>query len=96
MAVTVASWSATPTKAESHQNAKYLALAGTSWCSSKQRSSRRLFSPTEHMYALCSSRLWPENTNSLSVSFQQLNLSFKGDYTLLRVGIAAKMNHQNK
>lgn len=30
------------------------------------------------------------------VSFQQLNLRFKGDYTLLKFGIFAKMNHQNK
>lgn len=53
-----------------------------------------LLSPAEHTYALCCSRFWPEKANTLSVSFQQLNLSFKGDYTLLRVGIfATKMSN---
>lgn len=95
-AVTVTSWSATPMKGKRNQSTKYLALTVTSWCSSKQRSSKRLFSPKEQMYTLCCSRFWPENTNTLSFSFQQLNLSFEGDCILLRYVIFAKINHQNK
>lgn len=67
-AVTVTSWSATPVKAESNQNAKYLAHAGASWRSSKQQASKRLLSPREHVCASCCSAFGPGNENTFGAS----------------------------
>lgn len=93
-AVTVTSWSYHPHESQKEANCQ---VSGTWWdflVLPQAALQQRLLSPAEHTYALCCSRFWPEKANTLSVSFQQLNLSFKGDYTLLRVGIfATKMSN---